>query len=116
MEPSKKDIKKWCKALRSGEYDQITGQLENEAGYCCLGVACDIFIDKKDLELNSKGFIKGGSPSSQKNSPVWLNKISLLHSAITRTSLVELNDIEGFTFNEIADCLEAVYIHEVLND
>ena len=29
-------------ALRSGEYQQITGRLTDETGYCCLGVACEI--------------------------------------------------------------------------
>lgn len=29
---------KWLKALRSGEYEQITGALFDGRGYCCLGV------------------------------------------------------------------------------
>ena len=45
------DVKKWVKALRSGEYqqgyenlckeDEISGDFE----FCCLGVACDILIE-----------------------------------------------------------------------
>jgi hypothetical protein len=31
---------KWLKALRSGYYNQSTGYLCNDVGYCCLGVAC----------------------------------------------------------------------------
>ena len=34
--------KKWLAALRSGEYEQATGELRDAVGFCCLGVACDI--------------------------------------------------------------------------
>lgn len=32
----------WVKALRSGDYKQTTSTLKSPAGYCCLGVLCDI--------------------------------------------------------------------------
>ena len=32
----------WLAALRSGRYQQTQGYLQNEEGFCCLGVACDI--------------------------------------------------------------------------
>lgn len=35
----------WLKALRSGEYQQTTGRLRKsgpDAGFCCLGVLCDL--------------------------------------------------------------------------
>lgn len=32
----------WLAALRSGEYKQVTGALRKEAGFCCLGVQCDL--------------------------------------------------------------------------
>ena len=38
----KKFMKKWTKALRSGNYDQGTGTLLDDGHFCCLGVACDI--------------------------------------------------------------------------
>lgn len=34
--------KKWLKALRSGDYEQTTGRLKDQAGHCCLGVLCSI--------------------------------------------------------------------------
>lgn len=37
--------KLWLKALRSGEYSQVRGQLQSDEGYCCLGVACDVAVD-----------------------------------------------------------------------
>ena len=35
--------KAWVAALRSGEYSQAQGMLHNHHGYCCLGVACDLY-------------------------------------------------------------------------
>jgi len=32
-----------AKALRSGDYKQGRGSLQNRDGFCCLGVACDVF-------------------------------------------------------------------------
>jgi hypothetical protein len=39
----------WIEALRSGDYKQCTGYLqsireEHGIGYCCLGVACEVYI------------------------------------------------------------------------
>lgn len=31
-------------ALRSGEYQQTTGKLRDDVGFCCLGVLCSIAI------------------------------------------------------------------------
>lgn len=31
---------KWLTNLRNGEYKQSKGQLYDEIGYCCLGIAC----------------------------------------------------------------------------
>jgi len=44
------DVKKWVEALRSGEYEQGKGilcmddEISGDWKYCCLGVACDIFV------------------------------------------------------------------------
>ena len=32
----------WVEALESGKYDQTTGTLHDSAGFCCLGVLCDV--------------------------------------------------------------------------
>lgn len=36
-------VELWLTALRSGEYQQARGYLHTDEGYCCLGVACDIY-------------------------------------------------------------------------
>lgn len=38
-EIKKKDIRKWVKALRSGEFKQAKGALQDKVGYCCLEIA-----------------------------------------------------------------------------
>ena len=42
LEEQKQHRQEWIKALRSGDYKQTNGNLRDENGYCCLGVACDI--------------------------------------------------------------------------
>lgn len=122
----KKDIKKWVKALRSGEYKQTNYTLQDKRGFCCLGVACKLFVpeDKQALSPGT-GELYGDTPTEQVFAPRWLKDISvdMLHK--TGERLVTLNDgatvsrssycgVPSLTFDEIADVLEAVYIHEVL--
>tara|TARA_E500000305_G_scaffold50354_1_gene39480 strand:- start:506 stop:895 length:390 start_codon:yes stop_codon:yes gene_type:complete len=53
----KSDVKKWVKALRSGEYQQgkesLCGEdeISGECDYCCLGVACDILTESDWIKL-----------------------------------------------------------------
>lgn len=37
------NAKKWVAALRSGEFSQTQGHLRDYKGYCCLGVACELY-------------------------------------------------------------------------
>lgn len=109
------DIRKWVKALRSGKYKQGTGALENTPGrYCCLGVACKVFIPDKDKQKDEFGCLVGATMEDQPFAPLWLQDINNDFLLKTGHQLVEVNDDMGFSFNEIADCLEAVYIHKAL--
>ena len=110
-----REFKKWIMALRSGEYKQTRGRLEDDLGFCCLGLACKILIPEKHLVLNHAEFIFGVYPARQTNAPKWLNEINVDFEVKTSTYLAELNDTKKFTFDEIADCLEAVYVHKVLD-
>jgi len=120
--PTKQQIKKWVRALRSGEYSQTTGQLQDDRGHCCLGVACEVFIPK-DLHIRYT-YLIGDIPSDQK-APAWLKDLVFILGA----EITVLNDCgkvrvyvvgviethKRFTFDEIADLLEYEYIYEVLS-
>lgn len=125
---SKKDIEKWVLELRSGKYEQGREALNEDNSYCCLGVACKVFIEMDKLEINNRGNIRYSMPVEQSHSPTWLKLINEDFQSKTGLTLVGLNDgirldkaldngLEHetrFTFNEIADLLEAVYVLEVL--
>jgi hypothetical protein len=107
----KKEITIWIGALRSGLFKQTIGVLQNDIGYCCLGVACELFVDDKrkifDNEYSKELF--GGLPSGQRvNSNHWLNRITSekfeFDGKLYR--LVMLNDIKKLTFKQIADIIE----------
>lgn len=121
-----KEVKKWIKALRSGEYAQTKGALQDNEGFCCLGVACKALIPPTKQRKQENGLLFGGVIDylDQPAAPSWLAKIDSDFSATTGYSLVTLNDsgvwIDGashrFSFDEIADLLEAVYVFKVLDD
>lgn len=114
---SKKNAQKWIDALRSGEYKQTQGALQNNAGYCCMGVACKIFIPKGKQLMDEYGrFLLGGVTDSQPNCPKWLYQINdNLHQKMGH-GFIGLNDNLNFTFDEIADCIQAVYIEGALDE
>lgn len=84
----------WVKALRSGEYEQTTGQLERGGRYCCLGVYCKV--------NNIKLFIDGISAVDFRGYS-FLDKY--LGSQMV-TELYLLNDAGGSSFNQIANYIE----------
>lgn len=140
MKPTKADIRKWVKALRGGKYKQTKSALQNDEGYCCLGIACVITIPEDKRDVTEDLFLAGEFPNEQASAPDWLTEIDSNFEEVTGVTLSDLNDeglsrkrqdelmdfdsyadepsaneiLSSFTFDEIADALEAVYIHEVL--
>ena len=110
----KENVIKWCEALRSGEYKQITGRLESANGLCCLGVACKVFIPEDKQEFKEGGLLRGGGFHCQSNSPGNIRDLISIFQKLGGQGLMSLNDTMGLTFDEIADVLEAIIIHEVL--
>ena len=41
---------RWIEALESGKYPQTKDHLHDDMGYCCLGVACDLFAKELGIE------------------------------------------------------------------
>lgn len=112
MRINKKQFDKWIQALRSGKFKQGKGRLESSGGYCCLGVACKVLIHEDNLSYR-EGVLYGDFPNDQA-SPFWLTKINYDFKTKTGKDLSNLNDNADFSFDEIADLLEAVYVHKVL--
>lgn len=123
----------WVNALRSGEYQQTTGTLRRETGFCCLGVLCDLAVK---AEVISEPY-RFGDPETDAPERVWYEydaEPSVLTSKVQawaglrnesnpdvpytedmnndawqsrgKVSLAELND-NGYTFTQIADIIDA---------
>lgn len=101
------NAKKWVAALRSGEFTQGTGRLvardpdTNEViGHCCLGVACVLA-----QRATGVGFVERELPPRRVQR--WLGLSTVEGTIEGDFSLVEHNDNNGVTFDEIADLIES---------
>ena len=121
---------KLLEALRSGEYKQCRDRLYADGGYCCLGVACDVYHKETGLGewsaydfhgITARSFSTEtahgesyGMPpevsewfgfadhgTSKDGSPLAFGDDG--HSA---SSLISLNDDLKMDFNQIADIIE----------
>lgn len=113
----------WVKALRSGKYKQTQGQLRNEeatedrwkassktyTGFCCLGVLCDLAIKDGGLGPWDE---QGGIDSCDDVPPTMMKWMGLENDMMGH--LIELNDDEGLSFDEIADVIEDTIMPAVL--
>ena len=111
-------MKKWVKALRSGEYVQGKGALcrvgEKYDYFCCLGVLTDIYMQEiGDLNIGTIGSIMGKDIQYDfyiGSLPPKVRKWSGVKSgtgAFKRTSLSYINDSSrNKSFKEIADIIE----------
>lgn len=124
---SKENVRKWVDALRSGEYEQTTGRLRDDAGFCCLGVACDLYGKEKNVAWEEDGVFLGRNDLLPPAVREWLgldrNNPELAYISPGDDDIVvgtssygvylpasELNDDYGWTFEQIADAIEAVYL------
>jgi hypothetical protein len=104
----------WTAKLRSGEIEQGTNRLRNDAGgMCCLGVLCEI------SQLSTWG-ITGGGKSTYLGRRIYLPDPVKEWAGMVEdngyieeigTSLVGLND-GGASFEEIADIIDK-YVDEL---
>lgn len=113
---TKSQAQRWANALRSGKYKQTKMTLQDSNGYCCLGVACSIFIPKAKQDKSMHGIdlvLSGKLPSNQPNAPEWLKRINSIMTSKLGIGFVCLND-SYYNFDEIADIIELIYVHEAL--
>lgn len=112
---------KWVVALRSGEYVQGRALLRSaDDRFCCLGVACELAA----LEGAVPGFDHDSYAGSTALLPLpvvdWLGLSSTYGDLVNEipwadspaaprsaAALTELNDNLGWTFDQIADLIEA---------
>jgi hypothetical protein len=136
--------KKWVRALRSGEYKQGRGKLENiergkNSSYCCLGVLCKIMNTRRRVAINpSFTYASFGEKGEATASvlPTSVVRLTGMHSKdgvlmtkrqrlsggrhreATILDLVALNDNAAYryTFDEIADCIDAMIYGGIIDE
>lgn len=95
---------KWLCALRSGEYEQATGKLQDDGRYCCFGVLLKV-AGYTDEQMGGCGTIVQVSPS------LALDIEGPEGGDDLRVKLENMNDgVKGqrrCSFAEIADYIEA---------
>ena len=116
-----KEQTQWLAALRSGNYTIAKSYLERKGGFCCLGVACDLFL-KDTRKEHEDGVIAYADETS--SAPMALVKLLGLRNRIggfkaaqltdywrekinyNYSSLTELNDVASWDFTTIANFIE----------
>lgn len=97
----------WLSALRSGEYRQVRGSMSRMLhgrdahpcrGYCAVGLLA------KTLGVHDNDLADSGSCVL----PLRLSEFKVAASTLfaNKTALVDLNDEEKLSFNELADIIE----------
>lgn len=121
-----KNAKAWVAALRSGDYKQtkavLAEQLNGDYGYCCLGVACELYakehpkfkvveIEESDTthKRNIKKYDVDGITSLPNKVRKWLNLSDTngtYYPEDSDSSSLAFDNDQGATFDEIADLIE----------
>jgi len=106
------NVEKWVEALESGEFEQTQVSLKDEDGYCCLGVACDIYRRETgdgewvwDEDFNSYAFVTEEDRPNAAVLPESVRKWLGASSAAVRIgswSAIDMNDELGYDFKGIA--------------
>lgn len=120
---TRKELKDWTTALRSGKYKQGDGYLKalddtGELEYCCLGVLCEIqgipnklhkdFYEFDNDELGTKSSLLPRELSLKLGLRECGDFIKGMPKLDGNTSLTHAND-NGVSFTEIADHLDKYY-------
>ncbi len=107
MAVSKKIKKRWIKALRSGQYKKTTGYLRTGAGYCCLGVLCDLHSKETKTPWDGESMYMGKTGGLPIEVGTWLGLTPEETRSVCANgvSLVGANDA-GKSFTEIASLIE----------
>ena len=103
---NKARIRMWVKALRSGKYKKGTKALHYpEDKYCCLGVACDVYL-KRGHRLRADWGGHGHLPLEVK---YWYG-LEDYDPALGGVPATVMNDQHRRTFKFIADRIEKEFL------
>lgn len=119
------NLRKWIAALRSGEFQQGKAYLNKGDKMCCLGVLCEVAI-RNGVVMNVDRDtmfpeVLAYSDSITVPPPVvmdWLygpNRLEhripkIEHPVMGSPTVIQLNDLHDWTFEQIADGLEKTYL------
>ena len=114
------NAKKWITALRSGNYDQDREFLRTKEGFCCLGVACDVYRKATGKgewnNISPHGYYFEWGDSNEDTilpAPVmeWIGLCNdtgfFLAGRIGDSGSLSLFNDTGRSFGEIADVIES---------
>lgn len=108
----KKELKeRWIASLRSGDYSQSQGCLQDQYGWCCLGVLCNIVNNTQWVEPDESyegdvyeyDYDFGSVVVSDMPPREWLENHGLPYTMAKE--LADMND-HGVQFVEIAKYIE----------
>lgn len=102
----------WVEALRSGDYEQTSGQLRNDVYFCCLGVLCEIsgLVEWADRNIGkmfavTNQDVKGDASVLPREVMDWVGLRTVNGSITDHIALSVYND-QGMPFLQIADIIE----------
>lgn len=99
-------MKRWIKALRSGEYKQGRGCLRTDNNeFCCLGVLCDVVNPNSWTLRADNRWTSDGKSAYPSESACWSAGISIVEAP----ALSGMNDSDELSFVAIANYLEEKY-------
>lgn len=108
-------VKRWVKNLRSKKFKQTQGSLCRVVGgedrFCCLGVLADEEIDGEweyDTYNERWILVHGEAKMPGLLAPKTFGKLGM--TSVEHYKFVSWNDVDGLSFEEIADRLEERYL------
>lgn len=111
----RKRVAKLVAALRSGKYKQTTYSLRDPDGFCCLGVACDMYRKEARRGKWNGGLIFSiGDDEREADLPRgvmrWYGFTNPNPGLGRGVSSMRANDSFGWNFKRIADAFERTYL------
>ena len=107
-----KNAETWVAALRSGKYPQTRGALRDDRGYCCLGVACDLYglATQTPWQQDTGGFYFDGEDTDlPERVSRWmgLNDPGGSYKEYGEFSALSFENDNGMSFEDIASLIES---------